>query len=69
MIKISSETQKELICLCGLCDHDCLDNGCLYNQLIDKPKPEEDLYKRIISLMRKEVARNINKSSHGTVKR
>lgn len=58
MIKISSATQKELICLCGLCDHDYTNEKCPYYKMIDKPHPDEELYKRILFLMKKEITAN-----------
>lgn len=61
MIKISAKTQNDLTCLCGLCNHDAFDKQCLYNQIIDKDKPEEELHKRILTLMRKEILLNVNK--------
>lgn len=63
MIKISSTTQKELTCLCGLCEHSVLDEKCAYKQVIDKRDPNEELFKRIIALMRKEITRNVGKQT------
>lgn len=63
MIKISSATQKELVCLCGLCDHDCMDVKCPFNIMIDKKNPEEYMHKRVLFLMKKEIQANTNNSS------
>ena len=63
MIKISSTTQKELVCLCGLCDHDCMDTKCPFNVMIDKKNPEEYMYKRVLFLMKKEIQANINSNN------
>lgn len=64
-VKISNETQRDLICLCGLCSHDCMDKNCLFNIIIDKPNPEEELHKRILSLMKKEILLNTKKGKNG----
>lgn len=66
MIKISSATQKELVCLCGLCDHDCMDAKCPFNVMIDKKNPEEYMYKRVLFLMKKEIQSNVNKEKKKT---
>lgn len=58
MVKISNETQRNLICICGLCEHDMFDPKCLYNQIVDKEDPREEEYKRIILLMKKEIMTN-----------
>lgn len=60
MVKISSATQKELICLCGLCDHEPFDPKCPYNMMVDKKNPSEEMHKRILTLMKKEILTNIN---------
>lgn len=70
MIKISNATQKDLICICGLCEHDPFDPKCLYNQIVDKKNPAEEEYKRIITLMKKEITANTNKAkTNGTSKK
>lgn len=61
MIKISNATQKDLICICGLCDHEPFDPKCLFNQIVDKKNPAEEEYKRIMTLMKKEIAANTKK--------
>lgn len=69
MIKISAATQKELVCLCGICDHDCMDVKCPFNIMIDKKSPEEYMYKRVMFLMKKEIQSNTNtkkKAKNGT---
>lgn len=52
---LSKTTDKELKCLCGLCDHEVFDKDCPYNQMIDKDNPDEELYKRICRLVAREV--------------
>lgn len=67
MIQISAKSQKDLICLCGLCDHDMFDTSCLYNQIVDKKNPSEELQKKILTLMRKEIALNAAKPPKTTM--
>lgn len=59
MIKISSETQNTLACLCGICDCDPFDKNCAWNQHVDKPNPGEEQMRRILVLMKKEITRNV----------
>lgn len=66
MIKISSATQKELICLCGLCDHDYTNAKCPYYKMVDKRNPDEEMLKRILFLMKKEIQSNVNKEKKKT---
>lgn len=69
MIKISSETLKTLTCLCGICDCDPFDKNCAWVQHVDKPNPGEEQMRRIIVLMKKEIALNIKKAEAKKVKK
>lgn len=51
MLKISKKNEAKLDCICGMCEHDCLNKTCLFNKILDAPHPEEVQKKYIISLM------------------
>lgn len=41
MLKLTSKQEADLDCICGRCDHDCMDKKCLYNKILDAPHPED----------------------------
>lgn len=46
-MKISDRQEKELDCICGLCEHDCMDKDCAFNKIINAMSPEEAQKKKI----------------------
>lgn len=71
MKDISQNTIKELTCLCGLCDHEVYDKTCPYAKILDADNVNEQLFDRIVKLMRKEMTDNAkrNTKTNRTVKK
>lgn len=69
VLKLTSEQEAKLNCICGCCDHDCMDSKCLYNKIIDKDSPEEEQKRAIIEWTSEVVDEIVGKLSRGIIKK
>lgn len=67
MLKIPLPLEQELNCICGLCEHDCMDTSCLYNKIINSIHAEAE-QKRQILLWAEKVMKNVAKGTRATIK-
>lgn len=51
MLKLAKKHESKLNCICGLCDHDCMDKACPFNKIMDDLHPEAAQKKAILTLM------------------
>lgn len=47
-IKITKAQEKQLDCICGLCEHTYLAEKCLYNKICDAENPALEQKKQIL---------------------
>lgn len=60
-MKISKLSDKQLKCLCQICNHSYEDERCAFTTICNKPKIEAELYRRILKIIEREVALQMNK--------
>ncbi len=58
MIELTPTQEARLDCLCGLCNHDCIDSKCIWLKMLDKPNPQEELKKNLLALIEDVVKKN-----------
>lgn len=68
-LKLTSEQEAELDCICGRCDHDCMDKQCLYNKILNAHQPEDRQKEYIIEWTSKIVNEIVGKLSRGIIKK
>jgi len=68
-LKLTSEQEAALDCICGGCDHDCMDKKCLYNKILDSPHPEETQKKLIINWTSEIVNEIVGKLSRDIIRK
>ena len=68
-LKLTKEQENKLDCICGLCDHDCIDKKCLYNKIVDEPYPEQKQKEYIIDWASALVDEIVGKLSRDIIKK
>ena len=68
MIKLSKVTQDELICLCGLCDHEPYDKNCHWVKMLDAPDPNLYQFKAISRIIKTETTLRLKKNANTKTK-
>lgn len=67
-LKLTKEQSSKLDCLCGICDHDCLDKSCAFNKIMASMHPEETQKEMFLKWVSSVIASNIEKSTRATMK-
>lgn len=52
-MKLKKTNEQKLICLSALCEHECWDNTCLFNKLVDKDS--QFYYEQLVKIIADEV--------------
>lgn len=68
MLKLTSEQEADLDCICGCCDHDCMDKKCLYNKILDSLHPEQKQKELVIKWTSDLVDEIVRKLSRDIIK-
>jgi len=69
VLKLTSKQEAELDCICGKCDHDCMDKKCLYNKICESLNPEEEQKKIILAWTAGVVDEIVGKLSRDIIKK
>ena len=68
VLKLTSSQEADLDCICGCCDHDCMDKKCLYSKILDSLHPEEKQKELIINWASTLVNEIVGKISRDIIK-
>ena len=68
-LKLTSEQEAELDCICGRCEHDCMDKKCLYNKVLEDLHPEDKQRELILEWANKVVNEIVGKLSRDIIKK
>lgn len=76
MLKLNKTLEKKLDCLCGVCDHDCMNKTCAFNVIMNSLHPEEAQRKMLLKWAEDVVKINTpktevkkTKNTRGTIKK
>ena len=68
-LKLTEKQDAELDCLCGRCDHDCMDKKCLYNKILNDLHPEDKQKEMIVDWASRLVDEIVRKLSRDIIKK
>ena len=68
-LKLTEKQDAELDCLCGRCDHDCMDKKCPYNKILNALHPEDKQKEMILDWTNRLVDEIVRKLSRDIIKK
>lgn len=66
-MKLTKTQNAKLDCICGACEHDCMDKKCLFNKITESMHPEAVQKKYILDLMEEVLVANTPKNTRAKI--
>lgn len=68
-LKLTEKQNAELDCICGRCDHDCMDKKCSFNKILNNLHPEDKQKELFLDWTNRLVGEIVGKLSRDIIKK
>lgn len=65
-LRLTSNQESILDCICGCCDHDCMDKACPFNKILSAMSPEEKQKELVLRWMKNVLKEGAKKPTRTT---